>query len=103
MIEVMYDYWGKPTDLDGVAVFKEKHFKDKPVKYYIKRSAYGHFFNEARITHEKAIKQNSQKPYEFCEVNTEIFEEYVRFIKTRNQGRANVAERLYNEGSSQRS
>lgn len=97
---IYLDYNNKQCEKEvSVAKYVSKEDKNK---YYIKRTAYGHFFNDAKIMHEKALRRSSEKPYEFVPVSEEVFMLYMGFLNTKNQVRANQTERLYNEEGSQR-
>lgn len=97
---VYLDYNNKECDKE--AAVAKYISKDDNNKYYIKRTAYGHFFNDAKIMHEKALRRSTDKPYEFIQVSEDVFLSYLGFLKTKNQVRANQTERLYNEEGSQR-
>jgi hypothetical protein len=81
-------------------VLAKKVIADDSTRYYIKVGLYGKVYNPIGLysegTSNKFLARAGKKAWEFKEVNSKIFDMYVRFLKTKNLAWLNNAEREMN-------
>jgi hypothetical protein len=90
---ILYNYNGEVTNSSDNAVAK---VHKNPV-FLIKRTSLGFFYNENKTYHRIALKENDNHPYKFTKVSPEVFNLYLKFLRTKNDLFIRKAERLYNE------
>lgn len=78
-------------------VAKSIQVNKNPAKYYIKVGAYGKIYNPIGLYSEgkntKFLAKIGKNEYEYREVNQQIFDMYINFLKTKNIAWLNNAER----------
>ena len=66
-------------------------------KYYVKRGRYGKLFNPIGMysegTAKKQLRHAGRPEWEFKETNQQVFNKYIKFLKTKNSAWLNNAER----------
>lgn len=82
---------------DDKALAKTIRVNDGIKKYYLKVGTYGKIYNPIGMysegKSEKFLSKIGRKEFEFREVNKQIFDSYITFLKTRNIAWLNNAER----------
>lgn len=85
---------------DGDNVFAKKIITNNIKKYYIKVGTYGKVYNPIGLfsegTANKFLARAGKKAWEFKEVNSKVFDMYIKFLKTKNIAWLNNAEREMN-------
>lgn len=86
------------TDTDNV--FAKKITNNSSCRYYIKVGTYGKIYNPIGLfsegTANKFLARAGKKAWEFKEVNSKVFDMYIKFLKTKNMAWLNNAEREMN-------
>lgn len=85
---------------DCDSVFAKKIINESSYKYYIKVGTYGKIYNPIGLfsegTANKFLARAGKKAWEFKEVNSKIFDMYIKFLRTKNMAWLNNAEREMN-------
>ena len=87
-------------DSDSDNVFAKKIIYDSSARYYIKVGTYGKIYNPIGLfsegTANKFLARAGKKAWEFKEVNSKVFDMYIKFLRTKNIAWLNNAEREMN-------
>ena len=84
-------------DQDSYKAFAKKVTIGQRSKYYVKRGRHGRLFNPIGLysegTAKKQLRHAGKPEWEYKETTQEVFNKYIRFLKTRNVAWLNNAER----------
>ena len=84
-------------DQDNYNAFAKKVTIGQRAKYYVKRGRHGKLFNPIGLysegTAKKQLRHAGKPEWEYKETTQEVFNKYIRFLKTRNVAWLNNAER----------
>lgn len=88
-------------DSENDNVFAKKiKTSESGAKYYIKVGTYGKIYNPIGLfsegTANKFLARAGKKAWEFKEVNSKVFDMYIKFLRTKNIAWLNNAEREMN-------
>ena len=82
---------------ESTEVLAKKIVSDTKTRFFIKVGPHGKIFNPIGIFSEgrsnKFLRQTGKPEWEFQEVNKRIFDLYLSFLRTKNIGHINLAER----------
>jgi len=82
---------------ESTEVLAKKIVSDTKTRFFIKVGPHGKIFNPIGIFSEgrsnKFLRQTGKPEWEFQEVNKRVFDLYLSFLRTKNIGHINLAER----------
>ena len=77
--------------------FAKKVTRGQRTKYYVKRGRHGRLFNPIGLysegTAKKQLRHAGKPEWEYKETTAQVFNKYIKFLKTRNVAWLNNAER----------
>ena len=77
--------------------FAKKIVRGQRTKYYVKRGRHGRLFNPIGLysegTAKKQLRHAGKPEWEYKETTSQVFNKYIKFLKTRNVAWLNNAER----------
>ena len=84
-------------DQDDYDAFAKRITIGQRDKYYVKRGRHGRLFNPIGLysegTAKKQLRHAGKPEWEYKETTQEVFDKYIRFLKTKNVAWLNNAER----------